>query len=300
MTAAPARPSTWGIWWSAARPRTLGAAFAPVFVGTALAGAAGGLHLPSALAALLGALAIQVGTNFANDYFDFLKGADTADRVGPVRATQAGWVTPAQMRTATALAFLALLPPALVLVARAGLPMAVIGVVSVVCGVLYTGGPRPLAYLGLGDIFVLIFFGPVAVAGTAYAQTLTLDPKAVVAGLMPGLVATALLAVNNLRDIETDTVANKRTLAVRFGRTFARWEYTLALLLPVLVLPVVLVVWAGGHAGALASLAMVVPAAGLVRRAWKEEGRALIAVLEGTGKLLVLHSLLFGVGWWVS
>jgi len=232
-----ARPSPLAIWVSAARPRTLGAAFAPVFVGACLAYADGVLDLAVVAACLAGAVSIQIGTNFANDYFDFVKGADTEVRVGPVRATAAGWVTPSQMRLATALAFLSLLPSAVVLVAAAGWPLVVIGLISVVCGVAYTGGPYPLAYLGLGDVFVLGFFGPVAVGGTYYAQSLVVTPEVLVAGLVPGLIATALLAVNNLRDVHTDRGANKRTLAVRFGETFAKLEIAICLLLAIVVIP---------------------------------------------------------------
>ena len=292
-----ARPSTLAIWISAARPRTLGAAFAPVFVGACLAYGDGVLDLAVVAACFAGAVAIQIGTNFANDYFDFLKGADTEERVGPVRATAAGWVTPAQMRLATLLAFAALIPPAVYLILAAGWPLVVIGIASVICGIAYTGGPYPLAYLGLGDLFVLVFFGPVAVGGTYYAQALTVPTTALVAGLMPGLIATALLAVNNLRDVHTDRVANKRTLAVRFGETFARLEIALCLFVPIVVLPVALVTSTGSHVGALACLLMVAPAAVITRRAWSEEGRALIPVLENIGKTLVLHSILFGFGW---
>ncbi|MEO0606048.1 MAG: 1,4-dihydroxy-2-naphthoate polyprenyltransferase [Myxococcota bacterium] len=292
-----ARPSPLAIWVEAARPRTLGAAFAPVFVGACLAYADGVLDPLVVAACLMGAVSIQIGTNFANDYFDFLKGADTEDRVGPVRATAAGWVTPAQMRLATVLAFLTLVPSAVVLVAAAGWPLVVIGVLSVLCGVAYTGGPYPLAYLGLGDAFVLVFFGPVAVGGTYFAQSLTVTPQVLVAGLMPGLIATALLAVNNLRDVHTDRVADKRTLAVRFGETFAKLEIAVCLFVPIVVIPVALVVDAGGHYGALASLLAVVPAISITRRAFTEEGRALIPVLEDIGKTLLLQSVLFGLGW---
>ncbi len=293
-------PSTLAIWLSAARPRTLGAAFAPVFVGAAIASADGVLHGGVVAACLAGAIAIQIGTNFANDYFDFLKGADTEERVGPIRATAAGWVTPQQMRLATALAFAALVPPAAYLVYMAGWPLLVIGIASVICGIAYTGGPRPLAYVGLGDVFVLVFFGPVAVAGTYYAQALDVTPVALVAGLMPGLIATALLAVNNLRDVETDTVAGKRTLAVRFGPAFARWEIAVCLIVPIVVIPPVLVGITGTHTGALVSLLAIVPSISILRRTWTVTGAALIPVLEDIGKTLVIHSLLFGLGWGLS
>jgi 1,4-dihydroxy-2-naphthoate octaprenyltransferase len=292
-----ARPSPVAIWVSAARPRTLGAAFAPVFVGASLAYADGVLAPLVVVAAFAGAVALQLCTNFANDYFDFVKGADTEDRLGPVRATAAGWVTPQQMLLATVLTLVALVPPAVYLVATAGWPLLVIGLAGIVAALAYTGGPYPLAYVGLGDVFVLVFFGPVAVGGTYFAQALAIPPEALVAGLMPGLIATALLAVNNLRDVPTDRVANKRTLAVRFGETFARYEIAVCLFVPIVVLPIVLVARAEAHWGALVSLLAAVPAVGIVRRAFTQQGRDLIPVLEDIGKTLVLHSVLFGAGW---
>jgi len=291
------RPSTAAIWLSAARPRTLGAAFAPVFIGAALAWSDGVFRPTVALACLLGAIALQLATNFANDYFDFLKGADTEERLGPVRATAAGWVTPEQMRMAVILSFVGLALPAAYLVWTAGWPILLVGLLSMVCAVAYTGGPFPLAYLGLGDVFVLVFFGPVAVGGTYYAQSRDLPATAVVAGLMPGLIATALLAVNNLRDVNTDRVANKKTLAVRFGETFAKLEITACLVVPIILLPTGLVAYTGGHWGALVSLVAMIPAAFIIRRTWTETGRALVPVLENIGKVLVLHSALFGLGW---
>ena len=294
---AEARPSWGAIWLSAARPKTLGAAFAPVFIGACLAYSDGVLNLWLVLACLIGAINLQLGTNFANDYFDFVKGADTEDRLGPVRATAAGWVTPEQMRWATILVYLALIPTAVFLISVGGWPITLIGIASVICSVAYTGGPFPLAYLGLGDIFVLVFFGPIAVGGTYYTQALTVPPEALVAGLMPGLIATALLAVNNLRDVPTDRVANKRTLAVRFGETFARVQITACLLVPIVLLPLALVGWTQAHLGALASLLAAVPALSIIRRTWTLAGRDLVPVLGDVGKTLMLHSLLFGVGW---
>lgn len=291
------RPSAGAIWWSAARPKTLGAAFAPVFLGACLAYDAGVLDLGLVAACLVGAVTLQLGTNFANDYFDFVKGADNEDRLGPVRATAAGWVTPEQMRLATVLVYVALVPTAVYLTLAGGWPILVIGIASVVASIAYTGGPFPLAYLGLGDVFVLAFFGPIAVGGTFYTQALTVTPEAVITGLMPGLIATALLAVNNLRDVPTDRVANKRTLAVRFGETFARWQIAFCLVVPIVVLPLVLVGMSAGHLGALVSLVAIVPAASIVRRVWSETGTALVPVLGDVGKVLLVHSVLFGLGW---
>ncbi len=169
------------VWWEAARPKTLWASAAPVVMGTAMALADGALHAPSALCALLGALLIQVGTNYANDYSDFVKGADTEARIGPVRATQSGLVSPRTMKRATALVFLLTLVPGAYLVYRGGWPLVAIGVVSILCGILYTAGPWPLGYIGVADLFVLVFFGPVAVGGTYYVQAQELGWPPVVA-----------------------------------------------------------------------------------------------------------------------
>ncbi len=291
-------PGNIGVWLLAARPKTLWAGIAPVLMGAAMAQADGVFHAGAALAALAGSILIQIGTNYANDYFDFVKGADTAERVGPVRATQAGLVTPAQMRWATVAVFgLAVLAGAY-LAWRGGMPVVCIGLLSIVCGVLYTGGPWPLAYLGLGDVFVLVFFGPVAVAGTYYVQALRWDAASMVAGLAPGLFSVAILTVNNLRDRNTDLRTGKRTLAVRFGRTFARAEYALSLVLAVAVIPAVLCGMRGGHWPALASALVLLPALSAIRRVWStEDGPALNSMLAQTGKLLLLFSLLFSIGW---
>lgn len=214
-------------WILAARPKTLPAAAAPVLVGSALAWHLGGFRLLPALAALAGALLIQVATNLANDYFDFVHGADTEDRVGPTRVTQSGLLSPAAVRAGMLLTLLAALLVGVYLVAVGGVPILVIGLVSLVCAVAYTGGPFPLAYRGLGDVFVFVFFGLVAVAGTVYVQTLAFHWEAVWAGAGVGAGSTALLVVNNLRDIETDRRAGKRTLAVRLGVTGTQVEYTL-------------------------------------------------------------------------
>ena len=191
--------NTAAVFVEAARMRTLPAAAAPALLGVALAVGSGTFHLVAAVCAVLGAIAIQIGTNYANDYFDFKNGADTEHRVGPRRATQAGLVAPSTMRAAFIIAFAVAVAFGVYLVVRGGWPIVAVGVASVICGILYTGGPKPLGYLGLGDVLVLIFFGPVAVAGTVYVQSLQLDWTAVVVGLSPGLLSTAILVVNNLR-----------------------------------------------------------------------------------------------------
>lgn len=286
------------IWLLAARPKTLAAGLTPVLIGSAMAGAAGHFHLAAALCAGLGALLIQIGTNFANDYFDFVKGTDTEARVGPTRATQAGLVPPRTMRVATVLVFALAFLPGAYLVYRGGWPFLAIGAISVACGVLYTGGPWPLGYLGLGDLFVLVFFGPVAVGGTYYVQALELPAAVLVAGLMPGLFSTAILTVNNLRDADTDVRTGKKTLAVRFGKPFARWEYLLSVLVAGIVVPVYLCVDAGGHWAALAGCLALIPALPLIRNVFtSEDGGVLNDTLAGTGKVLLLFSVLFSIGW---
>ncbi len=216
----PARPTAARIWLSAARPKTLPAAAAPVVLGTAFAVADGAFHAGAALCALAGALLIQVGTNYANDAEDSARGADTAERVGPRRAVNEGWVTAAQMRTAAALAFGAAFLSGLFLVWRGGWPILALGLVAIASGYAYTKGRYALAYTGLADVFVLVFFGPVAVGGTYLVQALALPAWVLVAGIGPGALATAILIANNVRDVEQDRAANKRTLVVRFGREF--------------------------------------------------------------------------------
>jgi 1,4-dihydroxy-2-naphthoate octaprenyltransferase len=286
------------VWLLAARPKTLPAAVAPVLVGTSMALADGAAHWPAACAALLGAVLIQIGTNFANDYFDFVKGADTSARTGPARMVQAGLVTPATMRRAMVWVFAFAMLAGLYLVARGGWPVVWIGLLSIASGVLYTGGPRPLGYLGLGELFVLVFFGPVAVGGTYYVQALTVDGWILLAGLGPGLLSVAILTVNNLRDIETDARAGKRTLAVRFGPVFARWEYLLTLALAAL-LPLLFTL-TGRARGPIAlpalTLIAAIPAVHTVLTT--RDPAALNTVLGRTGQLLLLYAVLFSVDWW--
>lgn len=287
----------WRVWLLAARPKTLAAAVAPVLMGTAMAWADGGVHVPSALLALVGALLIQIGTNFANDYADYLKGADTTTRKGPLRVTAAGLVTPEAMRRATALMFALAVVTGLYLIWRGGWPVLAIGLLSILFGVLYTSGRYALAYLGLGELFVLIFFGPVAVGGTYYVQTLSITGEVLLMGLAPGLISTGILLVNNVRDIEEDRQAGKRTPVVRFGRAFGVGLYAFCLL-GALLLPVFWYLVTYRHGGAIAVLALL-PAS--VRAIWTlarvQEGAVLNALLAATGRLLLSYSILFSLGW---
>ena len=284
-------------WIMASRPKTLPAAVAPVLIGTAMAAADGACAASIAVATLLAALAIQVGTNFANDYFDFLHGADTPDRQGPTRVTQAGLVSLAGMRLATVLSFLVAAAFGLFLAYHGGWPIILIGVLSILAGIFYTAGPRPLGYIGLGDILVLIFFGFVAVGGTYYLQTGSINPLVLLAGAGPGLLSTAILAVNNLRDRETDLQTGKRTLAVRFGSRFARGEY-LVTIVAAACLPIVLCLLTRAHYLALLAVAGLLPVVPALRRVMQgATGPALNDTLAATGRALFLYSLAFAIGW---
>jgi 1,4-dihydroxy-2-naphthoate polyprenyltransferase len=213
--------ASWKIWLAAARPRTLAAAVAPVIVGSALAWRAGGFVPAAAAICLAFALLVQIGANYANDYYDFMHGADTGERVGPLRVVAAGLVTPAAMRRAMGLSFGLAFALGLVLVVWGGWWLVAVGVASIVSAVAYTGGPFPLGYHGLGDLFVFIFFGLVAVGMTYYVQAGGFSFVVLQAAVAIGLLTANILLVNNYRDVDTDRKAGKRTLVVRFGRGFA-------------------------------------------------------------------------------
>jgi 1,4-dihydroxy-2-naphthoate polyprenyltransferase len=222
-------PQGWRIWWLAARPRTLPASIVPVIVGGALGAQSGQFQVLPFLSALLASLLIQIGTNYANDLFDYLKGADR-QRQGPTRVVQSGLVTPQQMRNTVILVFGSAALLGVYLSVVGGWPIALIGLLSILAGIGYTGGPYPLAYHGLGDLFAFLFFGVIAVNGTAYVFTHEFTPFSFVTSLPVALLVTAIIIVNNLRDIPTDTQAGKRTLAVLIGDRNTRREYTLCVL----------------------------------------------------------------------
>jgi 1,4-dihydroxy-2-naphthoate octaprenyltransferase len=286
------------IWLMAARPRTLPAAIAPVLVGTAAAVEWAG-RLPRAgafVAALIGSIFIQVGTNLANDYSDAKRGADTVDRLGPVRVTSAGLVAPQRVLVATWVAFGVAVACGIYLTAVAGIVILLIGAVSIAAGVLYTGGPRPYGYAGLGEVFVFLFFGLVAVNGSYYVQVEQLDALPLGLSISVGFLATAILVVNNVRDVDTDRRAGKMTLAVRMGRANAVALYRLLVLGAYVVLPIALV---AGDASllpliGLASLPMAI--APLRTMSNRTDGPALNAALAATGALLGAFSLLVSVG----
>jgi 1,4-dihydroxy-2-naphthoate octaprenyltransferase len=295
MNTETAAPSRVRVWMMAARVRTLPAAAAPVVVGTGSAIGAGHFAFFPALAALVGALLLQIGANFANDLFDFLHGADTAARVGPVRVTQAGLLTPRQVRAGMWAVFAAAALIGVYLIAVGGWPVVLIGLGAILAAIAYTGGPFPLGYHGLGEIFVFLFFGLAAVGGTYYVQAGAMRAAAWWAAVPMGLLAVAIIVVNNLRDIVTDRAAGKQTLAVRFGERGTRAEYVAFVAVAYLV-PVAM--WATRTASAWALLALLslplVPA--LLRRLHGEHGRALNGVLAGTARLELVYGLLFALG----
>ncbi|HSU38540.1 MAG TPA: 1,4-dihydroxy-2-naphthoate polyprenyltransferase [Polyangiaceae bacterium] len=289
------RPGSLRAWVIAARPPTLSAALVPVAVGTACAAAEGSLKAGPALAALAGALLLQVAANFANDVFDYEKGADTAERLGPVRAVQAGLLSPSTVRRGLYFVIALALLVGVYLAATAGPVIIALGLASIAAAVAYTGGPYPLGYHGLGDVFVMLFFGFVAVLGTTFVQVGHLTELAIWAAVPVGALATAILVVNNLRDIETDRVAGKRTLAVRWGERGALAEYALLLALAYGV-PVAL--FARGHETTtiLLPLLTLPLGVGLVRAVARERGRALNPLLKRTALLLLAYGLLFALG----
>ncbi|MEM9596908.1 MAG: 1,4-dihydroxy-2-naphthoate polyprenyltransferase [Acidobacteriota bacterium] len=294
MTRTP-QPGSLGAWILASRPPTLGAAVVPVFVGGACAFAVDGLRWGPVLVALFSAIWIQIGTNFANDVFDYEKGADTEDRLGPTRAVQAGLLTAEQVRRGMWVSFAIAFVGGLYLTWAGGWPLIVIGVASILSGIAYTGGPYPLGYNGLGDVFVMIFFGFVAVCGTVWVSALTLPELAWWASIPPGALATAILVVNNVRDRPTDILVGKRTLAVRFGRGAGIAEYVL-LVAASYATPVLLLLRGLAGPWALLPLLTLPLGAAEIRRLTTREGPALNPVLVGTARLLVVFGVLFAAG----
>ncbi|MDX1494640.1 MAG: 1,4-dihydroxy-2-naphthoate polyprenyltransferase [Longimicrobiales bacterium] len=283
-------------WVMASRPKTLTAAIAPVLVGTGLAAFHGRQSLGPALAALVGAVLIQIGTNLANDYYDFVRGGDTDDRVGPVRVTQAGILSPEVVKRGMVVVLAAAMVVGVYLVYVGGWPVVWIGLASVACAVLYTGGPYPLAYHGLGDVFVFVFFGLIAVGGTYWVQALAWPPDALVAGAGMGALNTAILVVNNLRDIETDAAADKRTLAVRLGVAGTRAEY-LTLLAVAAAVPVVGVVRLAWPLATLAAIAALILAVAPTRAVLTfRDPRELLPALGGTARVVVVYGALLALG----
>ncbi|MCL5985254.1 MAG: 1,4-dihydroxy-2-naphthoate polyprenyltransferase, partial [Actinobacteria bacterium] len=246
------------IWFMAIRPKTLPAAAAPVIIGTAMAFSEEKINILVFSLTLLAALLIQVGTNLANDYFDFIKGTDNRERVGPIRVTQSGLLSKKEVKISFILIFALAVACGIFLTFRGGIPILFIGMLAIICGIFYTAGPFPLGYIGLADIFVLIFFGPVAVGGTFYLQTLNINSNVIIAGIAPGLLSVAIITANNLRDIETDRKSGKKTLVVRFGYKFGVLEYYFCIIFSLLI-PVILVLLTRDNLLSLISLLAIFP-----------------------------------------
>ncbi len=285
----------WQIWLLAIRPRTLPAAASPVIAGSALAFLENKFRFGPALAALLAALLLQIGANIANDVFDYYRGADTAQRLGPVRVTQAGLLKPRQVVEGMWVVFGLAAVLGIYLTIVAGWPVLVLGLLSIAAAIAYTGGPYPLGYIGLGDLFVFLFFGLAATCGAYYVQAREVSAAVVWASIPMGLLITAILVVNNLRDIDTDRAAGKRTLAVRLGEKGSRIEYLLcmagAYAAPLLMAVLGITPVFGLLAWLSAPLALA-----LVRTVATVEGRPLNRALAGTGQLALAFSLLFSLG----
>lgn len=281
-------------WVEAARPRTLVAGVVPVLVGTA---AAGRLSAPRFFGSLVVAVFMQIGVNFANDYFDAVKGVDTAARLGPRRLTSAGLIAPVAMRNGMVAAFAVALAAGLGVSAAAGWELAVVGAVSLLAALGYSGGPFPYGSRGLGELFVFIFFGVVATVGSAYVQIEEISGLALCASIPVGFLASAILLANNLRDIPTDSGTGKRTLAVLLGDARTRWTFKALIVGSYLALP--LIVLGGGGAASLLPLLSLPLAVPVMRRATTDRGRELIEVLVGTAKLQLAFGVLLAVGLWL-
>jgi 1,4-dihydroxy-2-naphthoate octaprenyltransferase len=286
-----------GVWLRGARPRTLVASVCPVLVGTAVAASAGRLVAWRALAALVVSVAIQVGVNYANDYSDGVRGTDTPARLGPARLVASGLASPSRVKLAAALAFAVAGVAGLALALAVDLRLLLVGVACVLAAVLYTGGPRPYGYAGFGELAVLVFFGLVATTGTAYVQTERLDGLALAASLPVGLGAVAILLANNIRDLDGDRDAGKRTLVVRLGRARSRSVFVATVL--AMFVTVALIGAARPSAlVALAAVPLVVAPLRLVLR--RQDGPGLVAALAGTARLQLAVSALLAAGLWVS
>ena len=282
-------------WMLAARPKTLPAAVGPVLVGSALAFADGKFKLIPAVAALAIALLLQIGVNLANDYFDGIRGIDTLDRLGPIRVTQSGLISPGGVKSAMMLTFMLAVLIGFYLMTRGGWPVVLLGTASILAALGYSGGPFPLASHGLGDLFVFIFFGLVAVCGTYYVQTLQLTWRVITMAALVGLLITAILVINNLRDIHTDQKAGKTTLAVMLGERGSKIEYTVLLALAYFALPLL---WITGQV----SLRVLIPffslpwAVSLIRAAWQSAvSPALNILLAKTAALSFTYSFLLAL-----
>lgn len=291
----PQQISTFKAWVLGSRPKTLPAAAAPVLIGSAAAFAEGGFKWMPALIALIAALLLQIGANLANDYFDFLKGADKGERLGPTRVTQSGLLSPQAVQTGMWVTFVLAALCGVYLTLVSGWWIVIIGILAILAAIAYTGGPFPYGYKGLGEVFVFLFFGLAAVSGTYYAQTQTITWLAVLSSLPVGLMICAILVINNLRDIENDRKSNKNTLAVKFGKTWAQQEFIAILVLAYLIVflmgisdlasPWVLISWL--------SLPFIFP---LSHSILTDSGKTLNKTLAAMGQLTLVFSMLYASG----
>ena len=283
------------VWLLAIRPKTLPAAVAPVILGTAVAAHLEGFALGPAAAALLGALMLQIASNLANDIFDSEKGADQPDRLGPTRVVSSGLLSVREVLIGLCVVVFVAVCAGAYLVGVAGPTIAVVGIVAALSAIAYTAGPFPLGYHGLGELFVFVFFGPVAVAGTAFVQLGFLPSVVWYAGVSQGALAANILVVNNLRDIEQDNRAGKRTLAVRFGERFCLAQYA-TLLGVAYVMPIVLWLARDAHWSVLAPLLTLPIAYSTFTRIVRTRGRGLNALLARTAQVMLMFSILFSLG----
>ncbi len=295
ITNASERTFDWSTWGLAVRLRTLPAAAAGVITGSALAWYDGYFRLDAALACLLTALLLQIGSNLANDVFDFERGTDTAERAGPIRVTQAGLLTPAQVKMGMLVVFGLAALCGLYLAWLGGWPIILLGIAAIVSAVAYTGGPFPLGYYGMGDVFVFLFFGLASVAGTYYVQAGFVSTGAWWMAVPPGLIITAILVVNNLRDLENDRKAGKHTLAVILGEQGSKAEYSICMIVAYLVIPLAAVMGVVPWLALLtwASLPLAIRTARIV---FSQRGRPLNVALAGTGQVALFFSILFWMG----
>ena len=295
MQAEDKKRSRFQLWWLAIRPKTLPAAVGPVAVGTAVAMAADRLLLFPALGCFLGAMLLQIGVNLANDYFDFKNNIDSEERQGPVRVTQSGLIPPEEVKRGMIVCLVLAAVVFLYLGVVGGIPIILVGIASVLAALAYSGGPYPIASNGLGELFVFIFFGLVAVGGTYYIQAKDLTLVALMAAVPPGLLITAIMVVNNLRDIDTDKKAGKNTLAVILGRYRTIIEYKVLILASYLV-PLLMLVMDMADAFILLPLTTLPMARSLIIKVECDLGSNLNELLASTARLSLMYSLMFSFG----
>jgi len=281
-------------WILASRLKTLPAAISPVIVGVSLAVHDSEFHLLTAFMTLIAAILIQIGANFANDVYDFLKGSDREDRLGPIRATQSGLISPENMKKGMWLVFTLAICVGFYLASIGGWPIVWIGLISIASAIAYTGGPYPLGYHGWGDVFVFIFFGIIAVPGTYYLQTGFVSDYSILFGIPLGALSTTILIVNNLRDADTDVKSGKRTLAVRFGKSFVKMEYIVMMILAFAIPIYILQLW---DEFSLYIILFLLPiSVRHIQSLYSETGESLNLVLVNTAKFLFHFSMLLSIG----